>query len=128
MALEGLWTVRFASVAGEAVQSESAGVVMLDNGRLIGGDTWSYFLGTYQHGHEGKVELLVHVRTHFAQHGESIFGGPLAPYTLKGQASVGADADTVSAVFQVEGLEGARMVAIMKRVPETEIRELTARE
>lgn len=125
MTIEGLWTVRFASVAGESVQNESAAVVIFSNGRLLGGDTWSYFVGTYHHSSEGAVDLKVHVKTHFTQHGESVFGGPLVPYTLVGRANVAEEPDKVSAVLRVEGLEGARMVAIMKRVPEAEIHELT---
>ncbi len=77
MSIEGLWTVRFASVAGEIVQRESGGVVTLLAGRILGGDTWAYFLGEY--GLNGKqLSMRVDVVVHYTEGGESIFGGALA--------------------------------------------------
>ncbi len=128
MGIEGFWTVRFASVAGESLQSESAAVVIFSDGRLLGGDTWSYFVGTYGQADDGSFNLKVHVRTHFTQNGESIFGGPLVPYTLNGRADFDIQSNKLSAVLEVEGLEGARMVAIMRRVSDQEVKDLTTKE
>ena len=42
--MEGLWTIEFGSSAGVF----GGGVVVLQNGRLMGGDGGYFYLGTYQ--------------------------------------------------------------------------------
>lgn len=115
MSIEGLWTVRFASVAGETVQRESGGVVTLNAGRILGGDTWAYFHGDYEL--DGKqMKLRVDVAVHYTEGGESIFGGALAPYKLLGAAEVNDDATQINASLHIEGLESAMLIAILTKV------------
>src|SRR3982074_3743776 len=83
MSIEGHWTIRFASVAGEKVQRESGGVVTLRAGQVLGGDTWAYYSGKYELAGQ-RLALRVDVAIHFFAGGESILGGPLVPYTLVG--------------------------------------------
>jgi hypothetical protein len=115
MAVEGHWTVRFAAVAGEKVQKESGGVVTFVGGRLLGGDTWAYYQGTYKL--DGRtLALRVDVRIHFTEGGESILGGPLVPYTLVGSAELSENRERMNAAVHIEGYENARMVAILSKV------------
>lgn len=115
MSVEGHWTVRFASVAGERVQRESGGVVTFHAGQVVGGDTWAYYSGTYQL--SGRhMTLRVNVSIHFTEGGESILGGPLVPYTLVGVAELSDDGRQLHASVHVEGNENAVIVAILTKV------------
>ena len=115
MSIEGHWTVRFASVAGDKVQRESGGVITLRGGQALGGDTWTYYSGTYQLD-GSKIELRVNVAVHFTEGGESILGGPLVPYTLVGVAEVASGGRQLHAEVHVEGLEEAKIIAILNKV------------
>jgi hypothetical protein len=115
MSIEGHWTVRFASVAGEKVQRESGGVVTFYAGRLLGGDTWTYYSGVYDI-RDSQLTLRVDVGIHFSEGGESILGGPLAPYTLVGNAELKEDERRMTAAVHVEGNENAAIVAILSKV------------
>ena len=115
MSVEGHWTVRFASVAGDKVQRESGGVVTLFAGHLTGGDTWAYYSGTYTL--DGRrMTLRVSVGIHFTQGGESILGGPLVPYTLVGSAEVSEDSRQLRVSSHVEGNENAVIIAVLTKV------------
>jgi hypothetical protein len=115
MMLDGHWIVRFASVAGEKVQRESGGVVTLHNGQIVGGDTWSYYSGTYQLAGR-RLTLRLDVSIHFTNGGESILGGPLVPYTLIGVGEVSQDIRRIDTNVHVEGNEAAVIVAILSKV------------
>lgn len=115
MSVEGHWTVRFASVAGQKIQRESGGVVTLRAGRVLGGDTWTYYSGTY-HLDVRRLILSLDVATHFKEGGESILGGPLVPYTLVGFADVSEDGRQANASLHVEGNDNATIVAILTKV------------
>ena len=74
--LEALWTAEFASNLGVF----GAGVVVFETGRLFGGDSQYYYLGTC----EVKNDILdadIEV-THFAGQGFSLFGN-LQKFHLK---------------------------------------------
>jgi hypothetical protein len=115
MSVNGHWTVRFASVAGEKIQRESGGVVTFYNGQIMGGDTWACYLGTYQL--DGlRMSLRVDVSIHFSAGGESILGGPLVPYTLVGFADVSEDERQLEASVHVEGNENATIIAMLSKV------------
>lgn len=115
MSVEGHWTVRFASVAGEKVQRESGGVVTLHAGQVVGGDTWTYYSGTYALNGR-RMTLRVNVAIHFTEGGESILGGPLVPYTLVGIAEVSDDGRQLQASVHVEGNDSAVIIAILTKV------------
>ena len=115
MSIEGHWTVRFGSVAGERVQRESGGVVTLQGGRLVGGDTWSYYSGAY-HISDRQLTLRIEVSVHFFEGGESILGGPLVPYMLVGNAELSEDERRMTAAVHVDGHENAAIVAILSKV------------
>jgi hypothetical protein len=115
MSVEGHWTVRFASVAGEKVQRESGGVVTLRAGQIVGGDTWACYSGAYQL--DGRrMTLRVDVSIHFTEGGESILGGPLVPYTLIGFAELNEDGRQLDASVHVEGNENATIIAVLSKV------------
>jgi hypothetical protein len=115
MSVDGHWTIRFASVAGEKVQRESGGVATFRNGQVVGGDTWTYYSGTYQL-HGRQLELRINVAIHFTEGGESILGGPLVPYTLVGGAELSEDGRRLDASVHVEGNENATVVGILTKV------------
>ncbi|MDP9732214.1 UNVERIFIED_ORG: hypothetical protein QE446_003829 [Rhizobium sp. SORGH_AS260] len=66
----GLYSVKF-TVAG----GEGGGVVVLRDGRLLGGEQGSYYIGTY-HTDDGKLVADVKVKTHTMAPGMTYVLGP----------------------------------------------------
>lgn len=115
MSLDGHWTARYASVAGTNLVRESGGVVTFHSGKIVGGDTWTVYSGTYQLTGR-QVALRVEVSIHFTQGGESILGGPLVPHAFVGLGELGEDARRIEVSAHVEGHENAKVVAILTKV------------
>ncbi len=69
MSIEALWTVEFIS----NLQVFGSGVVVLETGRVFGGDAQYYYLGDFDVKHGEDVSVNVKI-THFAGAGYSIFG------------------------------------------------------
>lgn len=65
--MEGLWTVEFGSTIGQF----GAGVVVLQNGIVRGGDNAYYYTGTYEQ-HGSRFTLIIDA-TPFVEDIESIF-------------------------------------------------------
>ena len=66
--LEALWTVEF----GSSMESYGAGVLVFETGRIFGGDSSYYYLGTFLVKNE-IVEAEVE-GTHYSGQAHSIFG------------------------------------------------------
>lgn len=115
MSIDGHWIVRFASVAGDKVQNESGGVATLGGGRIFGGDTWSYYSGSYQLT-EHQLSLTINVSIHFTVGGQSILGGPLVPHTLAGRGHVKEDGRRIDALVHVAGDDTQAIAAILTKV------------
>jgi hypothetical protein len=115
MSVEGHWTVRFASVAGDKVQRESGGVVTFRAGQIVGGDTWAYYSGSYELSGR-RMTLRVDVAIHYTEGGESVLGGPLVPYTLMGFADLSEDGRQLEASLHIEGNENAVLIALLSKV------------
>ena len=79
--LEALWTAEFSSNLGIF----GAGVVVFETGRLFGGDSQYYYLGTCEVKNE-VLEADIEV-THFAGQGFSLFGG-LKKFHLKAEGKI----------------------------------------
>jgi hypothetical protein len=77
--LEALWSLLFA--AGNT-PSVSAGVVVLETGRIFGGDSWYYYTGSYE-GRSGKLAARVTI-THYA----GPIGSPLLGNRLQGSVEL----------------------------------------
>ncbi len=77
MSIEALWTVEFIS----NLQVFGSGVVVLETGRVFGGDAQYYYLGDYNVIHGEDVTVNVQV-THFSGKPYSIFG-PTKQFKLK---------------------------------------------
>ncbi len=86
--LEALWSVEFVS----NVQETGAGVALLETGRVLGGDSSYFYVGTYS---MDKSDVQASLRvTHYAGPPNSIFGnareftlgasGPARPRQLPG--------------------------------------------
>ena len=117
MSIEALWSVRFVGVNGASVSEQSGGVLVLETGRLFGGDTWAFYTGNYSV-ENGQVSFRVDVGVHYTDGGESILGGPLVPYSLEGTATVDAAHKRMSATLVVIGQPQMRIAAILDRVAE----------
>lgn len=63
MGVEGLWTVEFGH-AGAANVPVNAGIVVLETGRVFGGDTWFAYTGRYDVNGEGITGTLNVQRHH----------------------------------------------------------------
>lgn len=117
MSIEALWAVRFVGVNGGSIGEQSGGVIVLESGRLFGGDTWTYYTGSYSIAN-GQVTFRVNVGVHHTGGGESIFGGPLVPYSLEGVATVDAAQRTMKADLVAIGQPQMRIAAMLHRVAE----------
>jgi hypothetical protein len=81
--LEALWSIRFGAIypaPADPVTYVSAGVVVLETGKLFGGDTSFYYLGSYA-GKNGLLNATVNV-TPYAGPAQSILGLITTPLTL----------------------------------------------
>lgn len=68
ISIEGLWTAEFGSTTGIF----GGGVVVFEDGKLLGGDSWYYYVGTYSlNGNTLETRLRVVPYIHGAQ---SVFG------------------------------------------------------
>lgn len=111
---EGLWIVRMGALAGSQIASETGGVVVLHNGRILGGDTWSVYRGTYLR--QGAVlQVKVSVNHHFTEGGQSIFGGPLVANTLAGTLEFDEGGNELHGHLKVEDRPEAQLVVLLKR-------------
>ena len=117
MSVDGHWTVRFASVAGPNVQRESGGVATFHAGKIVGGDTWAYYVGAYKLDGR-KMTIRVDVKIHFTEGGESIMGGPLVPYTFVGTGDFREDGNRIDVQVNVEGQESLVLVGLLTKVAE----------
>ncbi|MGD8843654.1 MAG: hypothetical protein PVJ83_09290 [Gammaproteobacteria bacterium] len=83
--LEAIWSVEFVShnyrVAG--------GVVMFENGRIFGGDSNFYYLGTYET-HDGKVTARVKFHN-FTGITSLIFGEGLTEFSVQVEGNLSHD-------------------------------------
>ncbi len=66
--LEGLWTIEFVS----NVETYGAGVVVFESGRILGGDSSYYYIGTFRV--KNKIVEAEVEGTHYAGEAHSIFG------------------------------------------------------
>lgn len=87
--VEALWTAEFVSSTGRA----GIGVAVFDNGRLYGGDTSYFFIGSYTLSGD-SITVDVHV-THYAGLPSNIFG-PLEEAHLSLSGTVTQDAFTLT--------------------------------
>lgn len=79
--IEALWSIAFVSSAREF----GAGVVVLETGRVLGGDSQYTYIGTYKVDPLGKVTADVTIN-HYAGPGYSIFGpAQRLRFTLEGK-------------------------------------------
>lgn len=80
--IEGLWTLEFRSNVGVL----GAGVVILTQGKIFGGDSSYFYVGEYRvTGSDVRATVRV---THYAGPPSSIFG-PLDNFTIEAQGQLG---------------------------------------
>lgn len=70
--LESLWSVVFGTPDGPDGPDYGAGIIVLDTGRVMGGDRGYYYLGRYTID-GGKININVNVKRH-TDMTSSIFG------------------------------------------------------
>ena len=118
MNIEALWAIQF-SGTNLARAVSSGGVLVVHGGKVFGGDTWEWYTGTYDRDQKtGQITFRIKTGIHSTIGGESIFGGPLKPLKLVGNAEVSADMRKLYAKLTVEGDPRMRMDAILSRVAE----------
>jgi hypothetical protein len=119
MSIEALWAVQFVGISNQG-RSTSGGVVVLETGRIFGGDTWQYYTGKYSREDDGRYSVELHTGVHFQAGGESIFGGPLRAMKLVGTFDVSKQnpQKTIMATLTVDGYPEMIMSAVLTRVAE----------
>ncbi len=78
MSLEALWTLQFRSAVGWQV----GGVIVLETGRIFGGDSAYYYIGDYQ-AQGDAVTARIAVEHYEGPLGDA-FGTPLKSFTIQG--------------------------------------------
>jgi hypothetical protein len=116
MSVEALWAVEFTGAAGLRI-AKSGGVLVLETGRLFGGDTWMWYTGSYKRQDGGTYEIFLQSGVHNRAGGQSIFGEPLQPRRYVGVANV-LDDKHLSARMTVEGSPQLVLTATLTRVAE----------
>ena len=103
MNIEALWAVQFTAANGVRM-AKSGGVIVIESGRIFGGDTWMWYTGRYERDVKtGKLTCSLETGVHFNEGGQSIFGGPLQGRRYVGEIVVAEDQRTARADLVVEG-------------------------
>jgi hypothetical protein len=117
MSVEALWAVQFTGVNGARI-AKSGGVLVVETGRVFGGDTWQWYTGRYERIGERQYSIQLETGTHFTEGGISIFGGPLRPQKYTGSIQVAEDQQSMSANLAVVGHPEMVLTVALKRVAE----------
>jgi hypothetical protein len=118
MSIEALWAVQFTGANGVRF-AKSGGVIVLETGRIFGGDTWMWYTGAYKRlTEDGKYSISLQTGIHFTEGGGSIFGGPLKAQRYTGEAQVSADQKSMTAKLTVEGDPQMALNSTLTRVAE----------
>ena|SRR5437879_1994501 len=76
MSIEALWTIKFEGTPAVVTGNRGGGVVVLETQRVLGGDSGTYYVGTYSLVN-GQFKFKVHVGVHDASVG-SVFGAAVS--------------------------------------------------
>ena len=117
MSIEALWAVQFTGVNGLRL-AKSGGVLVVETGRVFGGDTWQWYVGTYQRIGDRQYSIQLETGTHNTVGGESIFGGPLRAQKYTGSIQVAEDQQSMSASLVVVGQPTMALTVSLTRVAE----------
>jgi hypothetical protein len=117
MSIEALWAVEYTGVNGVRV-AKSGGVIVIETGRIFGGDSWMWYTGNYSSEGKGRLTVRLNTGVHSTAGGQSIFGGPLQPITLIGDVQIAEDQRSATANLTVEGNPQMKLAATFKRVAE----------
>ncbi len=93
MTEHGLWSMEFLDRRGEVV---SGGIAVLENGKLLGGDSAYYYAGTYSLASDRKVRARLSIK-HFAGAGHSIFG-PMKAFEVEAEGVL-AESISIGSIF-----------------------------
>jgi hypothetical protein len=119
MSIEALWAVQFTGVNGVR-RATSGGVIVIETGRIFGGDSSMWYTGKYDRVESAKGRFTVRIQTgvHFTEGFQSIFGGALGAQVLLGDIQVAPDQNSMAAMLTVEGNPQMKLTATLTRVAE----------
>jgi hypothetical protein len=117
MSIEALWAVRFAGAHGVRVAT-STGVIILETGRIFGGDSWTFYTGRYERNANGTYKVSIQTGVYNNEGGLDIFGGPLQARKLSGEIRVADDQRTMAGTVTVDGVPQMVITATLTRVAE----------
>ena len=117
MSIEALWAVRFAGAHGVRVAT-SAGVIILETGRIFGGDSWTFYTGKYERNPDGTYKVSIQTGVYNNEGGLDIFGGPLQARRLSGEIRVAEDQRSMTGAVTVDGNPQMIVTASLTRVAE----------
>lgn len=111
--LEALWTIRFTSIRGFG-----AGVVVLETGRVMGGDGQFVYVGEYRAQPDGTVVAEIDAKEHTNIPGASSVLGPYKKFQLKLAGRPSADGQTIHLSGQMTAPAGPAISIELKRCAE----------
>lgn len=116
MNVEALWVMKFVDPRGPVTAANVAGgVVVLETGRLFGGDSGAYYVGNYTV-KDGVLRFRAHVRFH-DRDVEPILPG-LRDYVLLGEGHSDDGMKSIHFRGSVEGQPSVGLVGRLDRVAE----------
>jgi hypothetical protein len=68
MSIEALWAVQFTGAHGVRL-ARSGGVIVLEAGRIFGGDSWQWYTGKYDRNPNGTYTVSIQTGVHFREGG-----------------------------------------------------------
>ena len=110
MSIEALWAVHFTAAI------RSAGIIILESGRIFGGDSWTYYTGNYERNPSGSYKVSIQTGVYNRDGGQDVFGGPLQARKFAGEVTVSADQRSMSAILTVEGAPQMKVTATLSWV------------
>ncbi|HVI05890.1 MAG TPA: GrlR family regulatory protein [Sphingomicrobium sp.] len=112
MSIEALWAVRFGQ-AGNPNLGLNGGVVVLESGRMFGGDTFYAYTGSYEM-NGGTVAGQLHAVRHFHQPGtQSAWGTQEPEFDVQFTANPNQDFTVANGTLSKDGVQlGVRLLRV----------------
>ena len=112
MNVEGIWSLRLVQHSGTRHPHEDGGVIVFGAGRVLGGDSWSYYTGHYQV-NDHALAFRVYTMLRRAVSGHSMFGVRLKTFYFDGKAYVAEDLNSFGATLTINGVPDVRLLALL---------------
>ena len=109
MSEEALWTVEFETASGWT----NGGVVVLETGRVYGGDSHYYYVGKYSYGQPIVAEVRV---THYHGQPGTAWGDAATSFNVVLRGTIAADRKQIDGIIERQGFPSPRFRMVKKEL------------